>query len=188
MSDKEHLQALILAIASMSMASWNKWRIENPSVRPDLCEAEITDVDLSFANLSYADLSYADFSRSNLYHATLRHTDLSATILKQANLREADLSFSSLQGADLRGANLHDAILRGTNLIGVRLEDADLGGADFTHALFNPKAVEEGRRNRLMRGVTYLERFALNLFSPGRSRELKMLDENMRSHHSGRPN
>lgn len=80
MARKEHIQPLIGAIASMSMAPWNHWRIENPNILPDLLDVELADV-----NLSFADLSHADLSRTNLHHATLQHTDLSSTSLQKAD-------------------------------------------------------------------------------------------------------
>ncbi|WP_285530498.1 pentapeptide repeat-containing protein [Streptomyces lavendulae] len=51
------------------MTGWNSWRIENPSVLPDLSGADLSGVDLSGADLSGADLSGADLSGANLIHA-----------------------------------------------------------------------------------------------------------------------
>ena len=56
--------------------SWIHWRAENPRVRPDLREAQ-----LSRADLSWLDLSEAQLSGANLFGATLI----------EANLKEADL-------------------------------------------------------------------------------------------------
>jgi hypothetical protein len=182
MPNKEHMHALILAIASMSMALWNKWRLENPSVRPDFLGVELTDVDLSFANMSYADLSHADLSRTNLRHATLRHSDLSSTRLQKADLTESDLSFSILRGADLRGAILRNANLRGTDLVGAKLKDADLRGAEITDIQCDPNVIAEQKR-RFGGGVSYLEKLALGLFTRVKGKHLQMPDQGAEARH-----
>jgi uncharacterized protein YjbI with pentapeptide repeats len=164
MANKEHLQPLIKAIASQSMAPWNHWRIENPNILPDLLGVELVDINLSFASLSYADLSHADLRRSNLHHATLRHTDLRSTDLQEADLSEADLSYADLKGADLRGAILRNAKLRGTNLIGASLRNADLRGADLTDTLMDAEAIERPKK-WISQGVSQLEKLALGLFT-----------------------
>jgi len=164
MANKEHVQALTMAIASMSMAPWNLWRIENPNILPDFLGVELVDINLSFAYLSRADISHADLSRTNLHHATLQYTDLSLTSLRNADLSEADLSYSILKGADLTGAILRDANLRGANLSGASLKGADLRGANLADALVDPEAIE-GQKRRSSGGVSRLEKLALGLFA-----------------------
>jgi hypothetical protein len=164
MAQKEHVQPLMEALASISMESWNYWRIEHPDIRPDLRGVELTDANLSSAYLSYTDLSHADLSRTNLHHATLRYADLSSTILQKADLSGADLSYSILTGTDFTGAILHNAKLKGANLIGAILKDADLRGVDLAKALIDPKAIE-GRKKRFRAGVQYIEKLALGLFA-----------------------
>jgi hypothetical protein len=175
MASKEHLQLLIEAIASQSMAPWNHWRREHPSILPDLLGVELANVNLSFANLSYADLSHADLSRANLHHSNLQHTDLRSTNLQKADLGEADLSYAVLEGADLSGANLRDAKLRGTNLIGTSLRDADLRGADLTDALIAPEALERPKK-WISRGVSQLEKLALGLLARAKRKDRPSLD------------
>ena len=41
MANKEHLKIL-----KQGVKVWNKWREENPKVRPDLVEADFSGVDL----------------------------------------------------------------------------------------------------------------------------------------------
>ena len=69
MANDEHV-----AILKKGVDAWNKWRRENPDIRPDL----------SGADLSEADLSEADFAR----RAGLSEADL----LSELDLSEADLS------------------------------------------------------------------------------------------------
>jgi uncharacterized protein YjbI with pentapeptide repeats len=184
-ANKEHIQPLLEAIASMSMASWNHWRIENPSIRPDLSEVKLPDTNMSFAYLTYADLSYADLSRTNLHHATLRHTDLSSTGLQKADLGEADLSYSILQGADLSGAVLRDTKLCGADLRGACFKDADLRGADLTNALLDSNAVE-GQKKWFSGGISRLEKLALGIFARAKGKDHQLLDGGTKPRRFGR--
>jgi uncharacterized protein YjbI with pentapeptide repeats len=185
MASKEHMQPMIEALASMSMAPWNHWRIENPDILPDLFGVELADTNLSYAYLSYADLSHADLSRTNLHHATLQHTDLSSTTLQKADLHEADLSYAVLKGADLRGANLRDAKLYGAYLIGARLKNADFRGADLTDALVDPEAIE-GQKDWLSAGVSQLEKLALGMFARAKAKGRPSLNGGTKPSRSGK--
>jgi uncharacterized protein YjbI with pentapeptide repeats len=98
---------------------WNAWRAEEPSVRPDLREADLAGANLRKANLGGAYLIRADLIRANLI---------------AADLGEAYLSEAHLSGADLRGANLGRAYLIGADLSGAHLSEAHLGGADLRGA------------------------------------------------------
>ena len=166
MANKEHVQVLISALASMSMKTWNQWRMENPGVLPDLSGEELNLADLSFINLSNADLSRADLSGAKLHHANLQRADLRGSQFRNADLSRADMSFACLRGADLRSAVLRKAILYGANLKGANLGGADLGRADLTDAL-----VDEGASirstNWFSSGVSRLEKKALGFFGRG---------------------
>ena len=100
MANEEHVKIL-----KQGAEVWNKWRRENPSVRPDLIEA----------NLSWA----------NLIETNLRGADLSEAILSWAILRRADLSDANFSGTNLRGANLSRANLsRAMNLTQEQIDSA----------------------------------------------------------------
>jgi hypothetical protein len=81
---------------------WNRWRQDNPRVRPDLSEANLSRIDLIGANLIGADLS------------------------------EADLSEANLSKANLNGANLNEANLSGTNFSNVRIESTVFADVDLS--------------------------------------------------------
>jgi hypothetical protein len=99
MANPEHL-----AVLRADVDEWNRWRAENPHLRPDL----------SAANLSRANLVFADLSN--------------------ANLRGADLTLADLKGADLRWADLRACNLVGARLIGTDFAGADVRGADLRTA------------------------------------------------------
>jgi len=58
MSNPEHLK-----IFECGAQEWNKWREENPDVRPDLSAADLSAVNLYKINLSRA---YLNRGRSNV--------------------------------------------------------------------------------------------------------------------------
>ena len=111
-----------LAILNQGVEVWNKWREENPDVRPDLFRADLSGADLSWANLSEANLSWANLKGANLKGANLIW----------ANLIGLDLSMAYLVGADLSAANLNIAYLTGANLSGADLTIACLLAADLS--------------------------------------------------------
>lgn len=138
MANDEHL-----AILKQGIEAWNRWREENPEVRPDLSEADLSGADLSptwtgteilSADLREADLSGANLSRANLNGANLSDADLSGAFLSEADLSDADLSGANLSGATLIGANLTWASLFGANLSGADLSSANLTGAHLLGA------------------------------------------------------
>jgi hypothetical protein len=94
-----------LEILKQGVEAWNRWRAENPDVRPDLRGADLFMANLSQANLRGADLRQADLARARLYRA-----DFSQADLRGANLSQANLVGANLRGADLGGANLDGAI------------------------------------------------------------------------------
>jgi hypothetical protein len=90
-----------LKLLQQGVDVWNAWRAKEPSIVPDLSEAN---------------LGGADLSRSNLTGANLAWADLSGTDLDGADLTAANLAAASLASANLSGANLRGAILVRTDL------------------------------------------------------------------------
>lgn len=121
---------------------WNRWRIENLYLKPQLRRANLRGRDLNEANLNEAYLSYADLRECNLVGADLSGANLCNAKLRKADLSEANLRGANLAGADLSEANLSEAILDGaqlfntylseSNLNHVSLQGASLGGSDLT--------------------------------------------------------
>lgn len=114
MANPEHL-----AVLRQGVEVWNKWRLMNDGLLPDL-----SDIQLSWINLREANLIGANFSR----------TDLSGTDLSRADLNFANLVGVDLQGAKLKWANLSDANLSDANLNEANLSNADLRGASLHKA------------------------------------------------------
>lgn len=144
MADPEHYRILVGKVRP-----WNKWRNENPNIRPDLSGSDLTMVNLHRRNLRGVNLREANLKRIDLLGADLRGTDLSGAILIEANLErsrlsdanlsganlaKADLSKSDLSGVNLTGANLNWAVVAHANLTGATLQRANLSESDFWEA------------------------------------------------------
>ena len=103
-----------LDLLNQSIASWNKWRIANQSIKVNLIGADLSGANLNGANLNDADLSKADLSKADLRgarlsKADLSRADLSEAVISRANLREADFSQSSLSETVFADVNLAEA-------------------------------------------------------------------------------
>jgi len=134
MSNPEHLGKLLEGVEA-----WNKWRMQNPEIEPDLKEADLREANLWKAHLRDTNFRGANLSEANLREADLREAHLSKAHLwkahlRDANVRGANLSEAYLREADLREAHLGKADLRGANLSGTNLSDADLRGANLIEA------------------------------------------------------
>ena len=81
MANEEHLDIL-----KQGVKAWNQWRKENPSVRPDLRGANLSEANLIGAKLSGAGLSGANLSWANLSGADLSHAILMETVFGNTNL------------------------------------------------------------------------------------------------------
>jgi len=144
MANPEHLARL-----KEGVEAWNQWRESNPSVKPDLSEADLLKTDFRNADLSEADLrgarlrgahlKGADLNRAHLNGADLTGADLTGADLNRAWLLAAHLNMADLSGANLSGAWLIEADLTGANLSGANLGGAftyraDLSGANLSKA------------------------------------------------------
>jgi uncharacterized protein YjbI with pentapeptide repeats len=125
MANQRHVEML----TRNGVDQWNQWREEEPSVRPDLSEA-----DLRGAKLGSVDLHEADLRGANLWKADLSSAELRGSNLWKANLGGANLEGANLWKADLSRADLGGGWLRGSNLTEADLSEADLSKADLRNA------------------------------------------------------
>lgn len=102
--------------------TWDRWRTENPEVRPRLVRADLHEHNLSGLDLSKCDLTAADLRKCNLTGSSLIN---------------ADLSHANLEGAALINADLTGVVLRNASMIGADLSGATVQGADLTNANLN---------------------------------------------------
>jgi uncharacterized protein YjbI with pentapeptide repeats len=136
MANQEHLDIL-----KQGVEVWNKWRVENPEIQPDLQKADLSGADLNNFYLWGADLSRANLRRAKLNFAflnngaTFRDAILSEATLWGAKLYEADFSGAALNDADLNSANLYRVILSHADLSGANLRSTHLEKANLSHAI-----------------------------------------------------
>jgi hypothetical protein len=128
MADKKHVELL-----GKGVDAWNAWRLEEPSVVPDLNRADLfgaklNGVNLSGAHLYGADLAGAHLIEADLIGAHLTEADLNFADLTRAKLMGAQLLWTRLSRANLSGAELCRANLGGVSMIGTDFTDADLTG------------------------------------------------------------
>jgi uncharacterized protein YjbI with pentapeptide repeats len=122
MANEEHLSLL-----KQGSGAWNRWRIQNPLIYPDLSRAELSEFFLFGMNLSYANLFGTHLFKANLLGANLNHADLRNTDLRDADLIGANLTRANLSRANLNWANLSEA----------KLIEAVLNQADFSRTNLN---------------------------------------------------
>jgi uncharacterized protein YjbI with pentapeptide repeats len=132
MPNQEHL-----AILEKGVRAWNQWRQENPTVVPNLNNADLLYAELSGINLGRADLGSVKLAGANLSGANLLGASLSSARLRATNLRSANLGLTYLAGATLQSAMLADAILTGADLFETDFRKTELVGTDFTGAIMN---------------------------------------------------
>lgn len=119
MPNQEQLELLLQGVAP-----WNKWRDQNPDLRPDLKNAKLSNLNLRKANLRSVDLSESDLGGARLAAADLSGAVMRGTILTSANLDDAKLTGTDLRNATLTKASLGRASLTGANLKGAHLLSA----------------------------------------------------------------
>ncbi|WP_242038986.1 pentapeptide repeat-containing protein [Anabaena lutea] len=149
MANDEHL-----AILSKGVEVWNKWRLENPNITPDLRENDFWGGDLSSFNLRDADicgatlsnctLLKADLRNTKLYRADLSGADLYIADLRNADIREANLFMADLRKCDFTAANLSGAFLINSRIIDVNFRLANITGAYIKDWLINNRTNLDG--------------------------------------------
>jgi uncharacterized protein YjbI with pentapeptide repeats len=126
MASREHVK-----IFEQGPDAWNRWRIDNPWVVPDLSGIDFSGADLCvvrslpeppreagtlFAELKpgYRVLARAMEDRVDLNGINFYRTNLTKASLRRTRMRKATLDSSDLSGADLSGAILVEARCRST--------------------------------------------------------------------------
>lgn len=127
MANQEHLKILLSGVDN-----WNKWRINNKIIIPDLSRVDLSDTDFSGSDLSETKFFGTTLFRANLSGTNLRETDLRFTDLSEANFSRANLS-----GADLRGANLISTIFSNAILTGCKIYGVSVWDVDTTNSIQN---------------------------------------------------
>jgi hypothetical protein len=123
-----------LAILKQGVEVWNKWRKQNPNIRPDLSAADLFETELAGINLSKADLSACVLLLANLAGANLVGTDLTLADLRASHLVNANFENAVLLEANLRDAVLDSANLRNALIAYANFSNANLSGVNLSKA------------------------------------------------------
>jgi TIR domain/Pentapeptide repeats (8 copies) len=132
MANDEHI-----AVLEKGVDAWDKWRLENANIRPDLSGADLVSAKLAHANLTRANLVAADLRGAFLVGADLVGADLTGAFLVGANLWGTNLKGASLSKADLTGADLREANFNLANMAGADLHGASLLETVFANAMLS---------------------------------------------------
>lgn len=124
--------------------SWNKWRDENPSIRPDFSRADLSDRDLSLRDFHYVNFTHTKLIGANLSDCNLASADLSSAQLQSSTINRtlaewANFSDACLDDATLMGSSFEKAQMERTSMLKVNaarssFEMAILDMADLTEA------------------------------------------------------
>lgn len=121
MANEEHVKIL-----KQGVEVWNRWRIDNPNVQPDLC-----DLSIKRARLNGANLTNTNLNRAILRYGEFREVRFENAIMDEASLSGSDLTGVSFQGVQMKRAYLVGARLRGAFLQFTNLSHSDLSKVDL---------------------------------------------------------
>jgi Pentapeptide repeats (8 copies) len=157
LANQEHV-----AILKQGVAVWNRWREENPSLVPDLKEADLSRANLGRAKLSGANLWEANLSDANLSDANLWQANLSKAILVETNLAGATLTQCSIYGISVWNTQLEGA--KQDSLVITREDEPtitvdNLKVAQFIYLLLNNQELRDTINTLTMKVVLILGRF-----------------------------
>jgi uncharacterized protein YjbI with pentapeptide repeats len=143
-ANPEHLAKL-----KEGVDAWNRWRKQNPHVRPWLANADLSGFRLSQANLSWTGLREAKLREAILDRGNFRKADLegvdasrcsairadfSEANLRQVRFEKATLSSSVFTSAQFRKARLVEANFSFATLSGTKISRCSVENTDFANA------------------------------------------------------
>lgn len=129
-------------ILKMGVTIWNEWRSGEPLTRPNLRNADLSDLALENVNFTGADLRGVNFNNAYLYDADFQGANLKGASLERAVLIGANFHRANLSVASLRRAYLASSDLSNANLTKAFLQEADLQLALLTDAILTRAEVE----------------------------------------------
>lgn len=126
-----------MEILEQGVEAWNAWRQANPTAKPVLAGADLTDLDLRGINFGETDLSGADLFDTRLNDANLKMSCLAGAELSSADLAGVDLYKSDCSGVFAVDANFSGAYLAEADISEADLRGSRLNGADLTKAVLD---------------------------------------------------
>ena len=114
------------------VSAWNEWKRQNPGIRPELRNSDLTGADLTGVDLSEANLSGACLDNVNLTSANLWRLYVSGASFQSADLSRAHMAWSYLAYVNFDQAILRSTMLKEANLTGSNFREANLEGSDLS--------------------------------------------------------
>jgi len=115
MANEEHLDIL-----NQGVEVWNKWRLDNPTVRPEINGARLQGADLTGAHLREANLSRAILKKTNFSNATISFTKFVNNDLSSAkgldSVNHFGPSVMDIDTINLSKGNISEIFLRGAGV------------------------------------------------------------------------
>jgi uncharacterized protein YjbI with pentapeptide repeats len=163
MANPEHVERLW----RQDVLAWNKWRVENPDIEPDLIGANLEKIDLRAVETEKG-LASINLGRAHLQGAILSRAHLENALLYKAHLEGANLRYAHLEGASLwvaylEGANLLHAHLEGAKLNYAHINWANLEMADVREANMRDTDLENTRVTGIKFQKETLQGFAIKI-------------------------
>lgn len=128
MPDQEHLNIILKGVES-----WNRWRSENPEIKPDLSYSDLRMENVRKSGLFDIDdqcgEEFVNLNNVNFESVNLSGAKLEGVVLGEANLKETDLRFAKMKGARLHNANLERAHCFAADFQNTDLSETNLKGA-----------------------------------------------------------
>lgn len=116
-----------LSLLKQGANVWNKWRDENPSIKPDLSQTELRNLKLHDTNFSHTDLAGCDF-----YGTSLHGSDFSFAYLGGTAFVGTVLSGTKFFQAEIYGTQFIKSLLHGANFSNSRMRDAVFCDVDIS--------------------------------------------------------
>lgn len=138
MANSAHLEIL-----QQGVTTWNQWRVDNPTIQPDLSGLywDLNSPGLAGINLSNTNLREAWLTKTSLVGGDLSGADLTDavlidTLIYNANLQATNLTNANLSQTNLSNSNLSNAIIHNTMLMHCIVTRTNFQGADCQAANF----------------------------------------------------
>lgn len=126
-------------ILKQGVEVWNKWREENPAVRPDLSDKAFINKHFDKINLAYSDLNHVYFETCFLPEAILSGADIGRmeileSVLHFAQLDNITRAPYSIKGSDLRFSKCKNSNFSNCIISAVTFNHANLMNSSFLNA------------------------------------------------------
>ncbi|MBA0885069.1 pentapeptide repeat-containing protein [Flavobacterium undicola] len=176
--NKQHLELLY-----SGHEKWNKWRLENPEMKPEFVWAQLDGLDLSYYNFKDGDFNGASLYGTNFSYSNLENTNLQEVIADNAifiganlndvqasNMQACEANFESailtnwltydakFYDSNFENANLSNSELSGCEFNTANLESANFEFCDLTHCNFTQANLQNAiLRNCILVGCHFVD-------------------------------